>query len=153
MAKIITQKEADKLFSMEKVKVDDTLWQLPYGGDKSSIPLQSKDGKEKFMLDVNTSRICLSKLTLQNRTRETITLCRLDLGVPHRNPDGQEVGSPHIHLYKEGFDDKWAYPLPNDIFKNLDNKWDILVSFMTYCNITDVPNFNGKLLYEERTNG
>ena len=55
--------------------------------------------------------------------------------------------------YKEGFDDKWAYPLPNDIFKNLDNKWDILVSFMTYCNITDVPNFNGKLLYEERTNG
>ncbi len=153
MAKIITQKEADRLFSMEKVKVDDTVWALPYGGTKISIPLQSKDFKEKFMLDVNTSKLCLAKLTLQNRTRDTITLCRLDIGVPHRNPDGQEVGSPHIHLYREGFDDKWAYPLPNEVFKNIDNKWDILVAFMTYCNITDVPNFNGKLLYEERTNG
>ena len=105
------------------------------------MPLQSKDSKEKFVLDANSSRICLYKLTLQNRTRETIILCRLDLGTPHRNPDGKEVGSPHIHIYKEGFDDKWAYPLPNDIFINTDNKWGLLMDFMKYCHVVDAPNF------------
>ena len=141
MAKIITQEEAEKLLKMEKVKVDDQEWSLPVYGNKISVPLQSRDNKEKFMLDANSSRMVLTKLTLQNRTRETITLCRLDIGVPHRNPDGNEIGSPHLHIYKEGFDDKWAYPLPTEIFSNTNEKWQILMDFMKYCNIVDMPNF------------
>lgn len=141
MAKIITQEEADNLLKMEKVKIDDQEWSLPMCGDKISVPLQSKNNKEKFLLDANSSRLSLSKYTLQNRTRETVILCRLDLGVPHRNPDGNEIAAPHLHVYKEGFDDKWAYPLPENIFKNQSDRWEILMDFMKYCNIVDMPNF------------
>lgn len=141
MSKIITQEEADNLLKMEKVKVDDQEWSLPIGGSKISVPLQSINNKEKFLLDANTSRMSLSKLTLQNRTRETIILCRVDLGVPHRNPDGEEIAGPHIHLYKEGFDDKWAYALPKEIFSNTEDRWQLLMDFMKYCNVVDAPNF------------
>ena len=141
MAKIITQEEAEKLLKIEKIKVDNKEWALPFGGNKISVPLQSKDKKEKFMLDANTSRFCLKKLTLQNRTRDPIILCRLDLGITHRNPNGEEIGSPHLHIYKEGFDDKWAYPLPEGIFQDVDNRWKLLCDFMKYCNIVEKPNF------------
>lgn len=141
MAKNITQEEADALLKMEKIKINDQEWSLPFGGGKISVPLQSKSNKEKFLLDANTSRLSLSKLTLQNRTRETIVLCRLDLGVPHRNPDGEEIPAPHIHIYKEGFDDKWAYALPKELFSNTNDRWQLLLDFMKYCNIVDVPNF------------
>ena len=68
-------------------------------------------------------------------------MCRLDLGVPHRNPDGEEIPAPHLHIYREGYDDKWAYPLPQDTFTNIDDKWQIFLDFMKYCNIVDAPNF------------
>ena len=141
MAKIITQQEADILLKMEKIKVDNQCWIFPSGGEKISVSLQSKNNKEKFLLDVNTSCLSLSKLTLQNRTRETIILCRLDLGAAHRNPDGEEIPSPHIHIYKEGFDDKWAYPLPEGIFLNASDRWQLFLDFMKFCNIVEPPNF------------
>jgi hypothetical protein len=36
---------------------------------------------------------------------------RLDLdGPPHRNPDDEEIPWPHLHVYREGYGDKWASP-------------------------------------------
>jgi hypothetical protein len=36
-----------------------------------------------------------------------VVLVRLDLGgAPHRNPFDEEIGVPHLHLYREGFGDK-----------------------------------------------
>ena len=60
---------------------------------------------------------------------------RLDYGgAPHRNPDGSEIGSPHLHRYREGYADKWAEPLPEVFFANRENdQW--LKDFMDYCNI------------------
>lgn len=141
MARLVTQEEAEKLLKIEKIKIDNKEWTLPFGGNKISVPLQSKNKKEKFMLDANTSRYCLKKLTLQNRTRETIILCRLDIGITHRNPAGEEIASPHLHIYKEGFDDKWAYSLPEGIFLDINDRWQLLCDFMKYCNIVEKPNF------------
>ena len=73
------------------------------------------DGREEFLLDIRRARIDLAKGTYQNRGREVVILARLDFGgAPHRNPDGEEIGSPHIHLYREGFGDKWAFPIPSE---------------------------------------
>ena len=141
MAKVVTQEEANKLFEMKKIKVDDKEWAIPFGGEKISVPLQSTNLKEKFMLDVNSSRLSLIKITYQNRTRDTLILCRLDSGTPHRNPDGEEIGSPHLHIYRENFDDKWAFPLPKENFKDINNRWQTLIDFMNYCNIVEYPNF------------
>lgn len=141
MSKDLTQGEADNLFAMEKVKIDDQEWDLPFGGNAIKVPLESKDGKEKFLLDASTGQLNISRFKLQNRTRETIILRRLDLTSPHRNPDGQEIGVPHLHIYKEGYGDKWAYELPNGVFTNLNDRWQVLVDFMKYCNISDFPSF------------
>jgi hypothetical protein len=67
-------------------------------------------------------------------------LVRLDFGgAPHRNPDGEEIGSPHLHLYREGYGDKWAVPVPEDRFENLSDPWQTLEDFMRYCNVVQSP--------------
>ena len=44
---------------------------------------------------------------------------RLDLdGPPHRNPDEAEIPCPHLHIYSEGFGDKWAMAAPADRYSN-----------------------------------
>ncbi len=93
-------------------------------------------------LDISRGRLNLERRKYQNRTRQCIILARLDFNSPHRNPDGEEIGVPHLHLYKEGYNDKWAYPVPTDIFSNTDDHFEVLNDFMNYCNITDKPNFN-----------
>lgn len=92
------------------------------------------------MLDLRRGRIDLAKATYQNRGRHVVVLVRLDFGgAPHRNPDGTEIGSPHLHLYREGFGDKWAIPVPSGPFGDLSDPWRTLMDFMQYCNIVEVP--------------
>jgi len=142
MAEInLTQAEADFLFAIEKISADNAEWDLPDLGGGISVPLISSDKKEYFLLDVSKGRIDLKRQKYQNRAREAIVLVRLDLGSPHRNPDGQEIGVPHIHIYKEGYGDKWASALPTGVFSNLNDSWQVLTDFMKYCNITKAPNF------------
>ena len=135
----ISQSQADALIALEKHRVDDATWTFPDQG-MISVPLDSADKRESFLLDVRTARIDLAKTTYQNRTRQVIVLVRLDLGdKTHRNPDGQTVGSPHIHLYREGYADKWAFALPAGVFRNIGDKWQSLHDFMKYCNISTPP--------------
>jgi len=136
----LTQKEADFLFKMEKYCYDDSLHEFPDSGGYLRIPLKSKDTYENFMLDISRGRIELQKYTFQNRAKKTVVLVRLDLGgSPHRNPDGMEIPCLHVHLYREGYDDKWAYPLPED-FSDPANIWNTLEEVLQYCNIIKKPN-------------
>ena len=59
-------------------------------------------------------------------------------GPPHRNPDGEEIGTPHIHVYREGYGDKWALPLPAD-FRSVADLGTTLDDFLRYCNVTRPP--------------
>ena len=136
----LTQAEANALFAMEKRRDDDTEWDYPGLGGAVTIPLVSTDGREPFLLDMRRGRIDLAKGTYQNRGRQVVVLARLDFGgAPHRNPDGNRVASPHLHLYREGYDDKWAFPVPSDRFPNLTDAWQTLEDFMQYCNIVQPP--------------
>jgi len=136
----LTQTEADLLIAIEKHRVDENSYEFPWKGEALMLPLQSPDKRENFFLDISRSRIDLLKNTFQNRGRQVIVLVRLDLGgAPHRNPDGEEVECPHIHLYREGYGDKWAYPAPKEIIVNASDLFGILDNFMRYCNITKPP--------------
>ncbi|MGH8467941.1 MAG: DUF6978 family protein [Gammaproteobacteria bacterium] len=102
--------------------------------------MASADRRELFVLDLRRGRIDLAKGTYQNRGRQVVVLVRLDFGgSPHRNPDGEEIGSPHLHLYREGYGDKWAVPVPSDRFSNVGNPWQTLDDFMRYCNVVEPP--------------
>ncbi len=137
----LTQAEADLLIAMEKHRANDDQWEYPDFGGSISIPLISPDRRENFFLDLYRGRIDLQKGTYQNRSRQVIVLVRLDFGgQPHRNPDGEEVPAPHLHVFREGFADKWAVPAPLDSFPHLGtNLWETLNDFMIFCNVTKQP--------------
>jgi hypothetical protein len=136
----LTQSEANALINMAKRRVDDREWDYPGLGGTVSIPLASGDGREAFFLDLRRGRIDLARGTHQVRGRQTLVLVRLDFGGgPHRNPDGEEVGPAHLHLYREGYGDKWAIPVPQDLSKYLADTWQTLEDFMRYCNIVVPP--------------
>lgn len=142
MAEInLNQQEADSLIAMEKHRVSEERHGFPMGGQSLALQLQSPDKREQFFLDLSRGRIDLAKVKMQNRARHVVVLVRVDLaGGPHRNPDGEEVPCPHLHVYREGFGDKWAVPLPPDRFPNPSDVWATLGHFMAYCNITQPPH-------------
>ncbi|MCF7809651.1 hypothetical protein K9N50_01545 [bacterium] len=136
----ISQTEADILIAMEKIRADLDVYEYPGLGGKVIIPLLSRDQKIDFLLDIERGRINLLKGKYQNRTHRAIILVRIDFGgAPHRNPDGEEITCPHLHLYREGFGDKWAFQIPISKFPNINDPWDCLFDFMKYCNITEQP--------------
>jgi len=142
----ITQSEAEALIAMEKHRASDDRYSFPLGGRSVSIPLQSVDKREQFLLDISRGLIDLGRGKYQNRARQVVVLVRLDFGgSPHRNPDGEEIGSPHLHIYREGFGDKWAIPLPADRFPRITNLRSTLDDFMQFCNITLPPNIESGL--------
>jgi hypothetical protein len=137
---ILTQAEADALIAMEKYHSDEGRHKFPMRGEALSVPLHSADRRENFWLDLSRGRIDLKKVKMQNRGRQVVVLVRLDLGgAPHRNPDDHEVQAPHLHLYREGFGDKWAIPLPADRFRNPADVWATFEDFLQFCNITRPP--------------
>lgn len=142
----LTEAEAAALLAMEKHRVNDDRHVFPVGGQGFSVPLQSPDRREQFLLDLHRGRIDLVKVKMQNRARQVVVLVRLDLGgAPHRNPDGTEIGAPHLHVYREGYGHKWAYPVPTEHFHDVSDVWATLGDFLRYCNITQAPLIDREL--------
>ena len=145
---MLSQAEADALFGMKKYQKGKKKFYLPPGGGKCVVPLVSANHRESFALDIRATRIMLTnkdgrgaKGAYHNREmRNYFGLARLDFGgQTHRNPDGQEVGTPHLHYYREGFDDHFAMPLPAE-FSDTSDIWQLFVEFIRYCNIDENIN-------------
>ena len=134
----ISQAEADLLLRMEKFRVDSTHHAFPDLGGQIEIALQSQNQREYFLLNISRKKITLTT-KFQMRGRKSLVLARLDFSAPHRNPDDSEVGIPHLHLYREGFGDKWAVDVPENLLENPSDAWQVLLDFMTYCSIVEPP--------------
>ena len=139
-----THAEADILLAMEKRRLNDD--RHPFGSVRLEIPLTSADQREYFLLDIGRGRINLLRGKYQTRAKQTVVLARIDFGgAPHRNPDGVEVASPHLHVFREGFGDKWAQSLPSDAFSNGSDPWTLMEDFLRFCNVTLAPEFDREL--------
>jgi hypothetical protein len=137
---MLLQAEADFLIHAPKRLEELSLLNFPPPGEKVSWSAFTLDKKERFQFDVNRGRIRLSKCTYQERYKAMEILVRVDLdGPPHRNPDGEVVDCPHIHVYREGYADKWAKPLPLEQFENPTDLARTLRDFLEYCNVGEVP--------------
>ena len=107
---------------------------------------------EAFSLDVTQKRIVL-KLKCQLRsTTHSVILARLDFASPHRNPDGTTVGVPHLHVYREGYGDRFAYEVPPDMLKNPDDPLHVFLDFLAAYNIersgiVDLPDAANRPLF------
>ena len=133
----LSQTEADDLLAMPKQVIDAARRSFPLQGERLVVPLVAQEGQEKFILNIRRSKI-ETKLTYQTRTHQSTILARLDFGAEHRNPDGKLVGSPHLHVYREGHGDRWAYELPHRDYINFDKATSIggwFDGFLAFCNI------------------
>lgn len=131
---MLTQAEADALLQVRKWFPPGTTVVVPSG--KRVYDLESDAPEERFVVDTFRGTIRLQKVTLQNRARTAVILARLDLnGAPHTNPDGQRIPSPHLHLFREGFDDKWAVPLDPTQFRDPNDLGQAFVDFCRLCSI------------------
>jgi hypothetical protein len=146
----LTQIEADQLLRMPKAFVDGRPIELtvtqPMDEDRDLI---SVDRREGFILTVERGRRKRARLKYQTRARKIIVLARLDLdGARHRNPDespyrpGQWLHGTHLHLYREGFDDRIAYDLadvPSEPFQHTNDLVESLQDFLQFCGVASWP--------------
>jgi len=157
---MLTQSEADALIALEKKRTSDDSYDFPSSGEILTIPIISIDERESFLLDINRKgSIRLTRCTYQERYRGIMILVRFDIdGAPHTNPDvpsvplsylepynGQTIQCPHLHLFVEGFMDKWAIPAPSDGFPHPTDLNRTLEDFFRYCNIVEPPIIQKRL--------
>jgi len=142
---VLTQAEADALIAMDKRFAHPTTIALLPGSDQTH-ELVGVDDHERFLLDLWRGTFRLSKTRYQTRGRKVIVLVRLDIdGAPHTNPDGQQLGGTHIHVYREGYEDRWAFPLHATQFAGTDDMQRTFREFCDYCRIQNPPAWQGGL--------
>ena len=119
---------------------------IPPGLDESH-ELVDLANRERFTLDIWRGTLRLTKLKFQNRVRTIVVLARLDVdGAPHTNPDGQKVSGTHLHLFKEGYEDRWAYPVDSKVFTLLADPGTTFQEFCSYCQIESPPPVQGVIV-------
>jgi hypothetical protein len=146
----LTQAEADQLLTMPKAFIDarpiELTLTMPMDQDRELI---SADRREGFILTIERGRRKRTRLKYQTRARKIIVLARLDLdGAPHRNPDdasyrpGEWLHGTHLHLYREGFEDRVAFELA-DVedrpFRNTQDAVKSLEDFLRFCGVASRP--------------
>lgn len=135
---ILTQDEINELLSiLKEVKYEKENFRFPERNESAMLEAYSEYMKKKFLIDIRTGtpRSDPRKVTYQERYIKDTILIRLDLyGPPHTNPDGATLSGNHLHIIKEGFDDRYAIEVPKE-FINIDDKIDTLINFLEYCKI------------------
>jgi hypothetical protein len=153
MAHFITQQDADFFFEMEKFPEENKEYQFPSSGQKLTLAFCSSDKRENFLFDIYRGSIRITKITYQNRVRKSYILRRLDLDGPtHVNPEveviplsflepynGKEIPTPHLHIYVEGYGEKWAIPATDLLVTENKDIFEMMEQFFTYCHVKQLP--------------
>jgi hypothetical protein len=138
---VLTQAEADELMGLIKILLSHEPIRFPRLGEQEQYELKDKEtGSITFTIDVQRKTVNVNKCTYQTRAMGH-RLLRIDLaGAPHPNPDGTEVPCPHIHIYREGFEDSWAYPLSDYMITDTNDLVRVLIDFLEYNHVENIPH-------------
>ncbi len=139
MADIDLTQEADALIKMQKHCVGGREWKFPTGrAHCHPIDVARQTGELYARCHARATEAHQSDD--QNRARQAFVLIRLDIdGPPHRNPNDEEIACPHLHVYREGYADKWAITAPAEIYSYTQNLFLTFEAFMNQCNVTQKP--------------
>ena len=142
---MLSQERVDYLIKVLKVlKYEGKVIAFPMPTQQEVIEVQSDDmNRDKFLFYINRKgQYNLKKCTYLSRYNNTYNLLRIDInGPPHDNPDGTTVECPHIHIYKEGYNLSWAYPLNSVIKTNPKDLIQVLIDFLKYNNVKNTKNY------------
>jgi hypothetical protein len=103
---------------------------------------------------VNRKYCLFNRITYHQRIFTSITLLRLDIDTkPHQNPDGKKISGTHLHVYRHGFGDGWAYELTDpalcEIWPEFDfsvfTQGDLVNKFYAFANLC---NFTNRVMFE-----
>ncbi len=136
----IAQTEFDFLMSQDK-SFDDLVSPVQLGPAPIQWTRQINASaiKEIFLLDFYRGSFELSKYTVNKRYRQTVILLRYDNGGRHSNPDGVLLEGAHVHLYREGFNDKFAFPVSEIGVEISDSMDKVFTKIMHFCNVKKFP--------------
>lgn len=111
----LTQEEANRLIKMLKSSLIDEI-NFPPKGKSIEFDAKGDTKQDVFTVKIFRSKIKYNKYTFGARIRrDGIILLELHINPsnPHTNPDGTQIIGSHWHVYKEGYDRKFAYPAGN----------------------------------------
>lgn len=132
----LSDKEFKYLKDMKKEFIED--WDILLSEPKRTRQITSTDKKEKFLLDYKKWNISC-KYTYNKRWRNDMVLFRYDIWVPHTNPDWVRLNWPHIHIFKEWFSMKYAYPASDFWILDTDTIENVLLKIFKQRNIVNTP--------------
>jgi len=136
---MITQDEFKILLGYKKkFKTDDLIDLYTPRWERDIVSIESGD---TFILNYHHGIINFEKYTFNNR-HPFIVLLRFDSMGTHTNPDGdgKSFRGPHVHIYREGFGDKIAFPVSEiGLDENNLKREAVLPVFLRYCNIQSHP--------------
>lgn len=136
----ITQAEYDFLMGQDKAFNDlVSAIQLGPAPIQWTRELTALTNKETFLLDFYRGSFELSKYTINKRYRQTVIMLRYDNGGRHTNPDGVLFEGKHVHLYKEGYNDKFAFPASEIGVVDTDTIETVFNKIMQFCNVKKIP--------------
>jgi len=134
----LSDTEVQRLIHLQKKFADEAEVLVPASGqyEHCSELVAIKDG-DRFLLDVSRAAIRLTRCKTQTRYARNTILIRVEIdGPPHDNPDGTEVGPSHVHVYREGYDAKWAYPIDEfPEFMGCTSLIELVRKFSRYCGV------------------
>jgi len=139
---MLTQVEADGILVMAKTFRSSRTISLHVGARSAHDldPVDRLDLPQNLLLDVHRASIRLTKLKLQHRGAGIIVLARLDIDGPgHTNPDGVDISGTHLHLFREGFEDKWAEEIDKTEWTDLTDMVTTVQDFCGRFHISNVP--------------
>lgn len=148
----LSNNEAIKLFNLRKIPAENIIVDFPLHGEVIEIELKSSDGRYFFQADINRKfPYNNTKITYQLRHSKIFQIRRLDFNGGHENPPGPApmaeliryegmkfANRSHMHIYIEGWGDKWAIPLEDILELGItahDDLYEKMQKFFKYCNI------------------
>jgi hypothetical protein len=145
----MNQSEATSLIAMDKI-LNEINVTLPQIGDKKSYKVASVNGRHQFVLDFHRFGRYSVSCTLQERYQNTEILVRLDIGDSkrHKNPNGTIITGSHIHIYRENYNDKWAFSageIASGLSLDLNNALAVFSGFCDYCHISIPRIIQGRI--------
>jgi hypothetical protein len=135
----ITQVEYDFLMGQEKA-FDDLVSAIQLGPApiQWTRELTSLHNKETFLLDFYKGSFELSRYTINKRYRQTVIMLRYDNAGRHTNPDGVFFEGKHVHLYREGYNDKFAFHVSEIGVSDTDPIETVFNKIMQFCNVKKI---------------
>ena len=140
----LTQAEANRLIAMLKTTLCNEI-NFPERNSATEFDVQGDTKQDLFTIKIFRSKIRYNKYTLGARIKKDGTIL-LELHInpsnPHSNPDNTIIIGSHWHVYKEGYDRKFAYPAAD---VNNDDFAENTLLFFEKFNIINKPQVNYQL--------